>query len=177
MAAAGNLENPKQAPTILGASKYRYVFKSRAGEVLANKGYDYYFDAYDPKWDEPDDLPEQKRWAKLARANWAQRNPDKEWQATLARAFEANKFNRKLTFRSNRTPEGRVCILETNNPDIAAVIRNGIKKGDLNKFYEENNDRYLLVGEKAFAANTIGRELAFTEAERTGEAIVPQIRD
>src|SRR5688572_21038164 len=81
------LENPKQAPVIIGASKYHYTFKSRAGEILANKGYDYYFDAYDPKWDEPDDTPEMRRWAKLAKANWKQRNPDPAWQKTLARAL------------------------------------------------------------------------------------------
>lgn len=167
-----------QEPTIIAELPNKYVFRSEPGRILADKGYDFYFDAYNPKWDDPDDLPEQRRWAKLAKANWERRNaPD--MRAALAAAVEELGGRNKITFRSERTPLGRVCSYGTDSDAVAIVIRDGIKRGLLTYFKDESagNDRYYVVGERAYANTPLGRELAMAESERTGEAIVPQKKD
>lgn len=166
-----------QEPTvIIGELPYKHIFRSEPGRILADRSYDFFFDAYLPKWDDPDDLPEARRYAVVAKANWKRRNSE-EMQAAI-RAAEAELGDTCIRFKSERTPAGRVCSYYTNSDAVAAVIRHGIERGALTFFKEESkgNNRYYQVGERAYANNSIGRELAMAESEKTGEMVIPRTK-
>jgi hypothetical protein len=160
-----------QKPVIIGDLPHKYVFRSAPGKRLGAK---IRFDYYQSRWDDPDDLPELRRYAVSAKANWMRRNSP-EMQQALRDAY-AELGTEKITFRTHVTPTGRVVSYATDSDAVAMVIRDAIRRGLLPHIDEvsKGNDKVLRVGEKLFANTPVGRDMAMAESDRTGESIIPE---
>jgi hypothetical protein len=152
----------------IGEEPYRYVFRSLAGKYLNDL--DHHLDVPDPKWEEPDDLPELKRWARMAKANWLDRNKDEALRAALEQAYFDTRGTGKVVFRYRRGANGMVGTVTygTDSDAIATALRADIKRGKLPFIAEIDQSRFIKVGEKKYANTDLGRALAFDEITRNG---------
>lgn len=155
----------------IGEEPYRYVFRSQPGKYLNDL--DHYLDVPDPKWDEPDDLPEMKRWARLAKANWLDRNKDEKLRKALEQAFFDTRATGKIVFRYRRGANGMVGTVTygTDSDAIATALRADIKRGKLPFIAEIDQSRFIKVGDKKYANTDFGRALAYDELAKNGGAL------
>ena len=155
------IPSDEAAPEVrpLGEEPYKYVFRSAPTKYL---GLEHDMDCPDPKWDEPDDDPQARRWARFAKAAWLDRNKDPKIQAALTQAFFDNGGSRVLKFRYHRGPYNTVGTVtySTDSDAIATVLRNDIRRGKLPFIAEIDQSRYLKVGDMTFANTEFGRAAA-----------------
>ena len=154
----------------IGAEPYKYVFRSEPRKYL---GLEHDMDCPDPKWDEPDDDPASRRWARFAKQSWKQRNPDEKLQEALAEAFMDNAGSRTLRFRYHQGPYNTVGTVtySTDSDAIATVLRADIRKGKLPFIAEIDQSRYIKVGSKTYANTDFGRALAYDELAKNGGSL------
>lgn len=154
----------------IGAEPYKYVFRSQPKAYL---GLEHDMDCPELKWDDPDELPEARRWAVMAKQGWLQRNPDEKLQAALKQAFIDNRGSRTLKFRYHQGPYNTVgtVTFSTDSDAIATVLRHDIRKGKLPFISEIDQSRYVKVGKNAYANTDFGRALAYDDLAKNGGSL------
>lgn len=167
------IPDPEHAPVVrpIGAEPYKYVFRSAPGKYLGDL--EHAMDCPDPKWDDPDDDPASRRWARFAKANWKERNPDEKVQTALTEAFMANGGSRIVKFRYHIGAHGSIgtVTLGTDSDAIATVIRADIRRGKIPFVTEIDQSRYVKVGNKAYANTDFGRALAYDDLAKNGGSL------
>lgn len=146
-----------------------FAFRTHPGPVKGQMTV--HIDWKEPDWGFETDTKEGKAKARLLQL-WEQRHKDDdpEWLATLERAYYANGGRHKILFTA--IEHNYESYYQTNDPDIAAVIRAFMRsgEGDGRYLYEVFPNREIKVGTKRFEDTHTGLQAALAfMAEIGGE--------
>jgi len=173
-AEASGMKIAKPTERPIGEETARFVFKSKMG---TRRGGKLYIDWRNPAWDYPEGDAESLRWSAALKAGWNRRNKDESWQETLKAAVEELGSDKIVfTYVANRDGTTGVIKYTTDSEAVAAVIRWAIKTGRLEHVTEIDQTRHWRVGDRTYALNDLGTQLARDAALASGEAMVPEAK-